>query len=79
MSSSNQVEKSYEVKSYEENISGYYEKLGKLEKISTIDSKVLDRLKDTYIRKFHPLLSSYESMSAGDETTNWDNYKYKNQ
>ena len=48
MSSSNQVEKSYEVKSYEENISGYYEKLGKLEKISTIDSKVLDGLKSIY-------------------------------
>ena len=74
MSSSNQIEKSCE-----KNISEYYEKLGKLEKISTIDSKILDRLKDTDIRKFHPLLSSYESMSAGDETTNWDNYQYKSQ
>tara|TARA_B100000963_G_C22633867_1_gene676485 strand:+ start:4211 stop:4435 length:225 start_codon:yes stop_codon:yes gene_type:complete len=74
MSSSNQVEKSYE-----ENISEYYEKLGKIEKISITDSKLLERLKNTDISKYHPLLSAYESMSAGDETTSWDNYKYKTQ
>ena len=60
-------------------MSKYYEKLGKIEKISITDSKLLERLKNTDISKYHPLLSAYESMSAGDETTSWDNYKYKTQ
>ena len=74
MSSINQTEKSLE-----QNMSKYYEKLGKLEKMSTIDTKMLERLKNTDISKCHPLLNSYESMNAGDETTSWDNYKYKTQ
>ena len=74
MSSINHTEKSLE-----QNMSKYYEKLGKIEKISITDSKLLERLKNTDISKYHPLLSAYESMSAGDETTSWDNYKYKTQ
>ena len=72
MSSSNQSSKSYE-----ENIAEYYEKLGKIEKISITDSKLLEHLKNTDVKRIHPLLSSYELMQSGDETTEWDNYQYK--
>ena len=72
MSSSNQ-----QSKYYEENIESYYNKLGKLEEISLTDSKLLEKLQNTYIKKYHPLLSSYELMNSGDETTEWDKYKYQ--
>ena len=64
-------------KSCEKNISEYYEKLGNLEKISTIDTDLLDTITNQDIMKLHPLLSSYKMMDAGDETTTWDNYQYK--
>ena len=72
MSSSNQS-----IKSYKGNIYEYYEKLGKIEKISITDSKLLEHLKNTDVKRLHPLLSSYELMQSGDETTEWDNYQYK--
>ncbi len=58
-------------------MNNYYDKLGKIEKIGQTDQKVLEELKKTDIKKFHPLLSSYELMNSGDETTDWDNYQYK--
>tara|TARA_B100001540_G_scaffold315436_1_gene342670 strand:+ start:413 stop:637 length:225 start_codon:yes stop_codon:yes gene_type:complete len=72
MSSSNQSSNLQE-----ENMNNYYDKLGKIEKIGQTDQKVLEELKKTDIKKFHPLLSSYELMNSGDETTDWDNYQYK--
>lgn len=72
MSSSNQS-----VSNHQENMNNYYDKLGQIEKIGQTDQKVLEELKKTDIKKFHPLLSSYELMNSGDETTDWDNYQYK--
>jgi len=72
MSSSNQSSNLQE-----ENMNNYYDKLGQIEKIGQTDQKVLEELKKTDIKKFHPLLSSYELMNSGDETTDWDNYQYK--
>jgi len=72
MSSSNQS-----VSFHQENMNSYYYKLGQIEKNSLTDSKLLERLRETDIKKFHPLLSSYEAMHSGDETTDWDNYQYK--
>lgn len=72
MSSSNQS-----VSNHQENMNNYYDKLGQIEKIGQTDHNVLEELKKTDIKKFHPLLSSYEAMHSGDETTDWDNYQYK--
>ena len=72
MSSSNQS-----VSNHQENMNNYYDKLGQIEKIGQTDQKVLEELKKTDIKKFHPLLTSYELMNSGDETTDWDNYQYK--
>tara|TARA_Y100000389_G_scaffold201000_1_gene242674 strand:+ start:1685 stop:1909 length:225 start_codon:yes stop_codon:yes gene_type:complete len=72
MSSSNQS-----VSNHQENMNNYYDKLGQIEKICLPDSKLLESLIETDIKKFHPLLSSYEAMHSGDETTDWDNYQYK--
>tara|TARA_B100001093_G_scaffold348152_1_gene332769 strand:+ start:294 stop:518 length:225 start_codon:yes stop_codon:yes gene_type:complete len=72
MSSSNQS-----VSNHQENMNNYYDKLGQIEKIGQTDQKVLEELNKTDIKKFHPLLSSYELMNSGDETTDWDNYQYK--
>lgn len=72
MSSSNQSSNLQE-----ENMNNYYDKLGQIEKIGQTDQKVLKELKKTDIKKFHPLLSSYELMNSGDQTTDWDNYQYK--